>query len=157
MIEVCNLGLQMLVAHENRVGSTERLPSAHRCCYYTVDCATTRAHWSIFLWKELQFSVSFVKASFGHGRAVNDQLWQRNGLPRFHPSLYFTVIDSSVYFHTVMDGIVPPSLLLVQIIMNQYVLKAQHQKIILTHDLYPPLLQLCGWLPSPSYLINESN
>lgn len=41
------------------------------------------------------------------------------------------------YFHTVMDGIVPPSPLLVQIITNQYALKAPHQNIILTHDLFP--------------------
>lgn len=39
-----------------------------------------------------------------------------------------------------MDGIVPPSPLLVQIITNQYVLKAPHQNIILTHDLFPPML-----------------
>lgn len=71
--------------------STERLPSAHRCCYYTVDCATTRAH-SI-----LQFSVSFVKASFSHGRGANDHLWQKNGLTVFDPSLYSTATDFSIF------------------------------------------------------------
>lgn len=62
---------------------------------------------------------------------------QRNGLRAFHHNPYSTRIDLPVYFHTVMDGIVPPPPLLVQIITNQYVLKAPHQNIILTHDLFP--------------------
>lgn len=66
-------------------------------------------------------------------------------------SLFFSpAIDSFVYFHTVMDGIVSPLLLLVQIIRNQYVLKASHQTINLTHDSYPPMLRSTsedrGWL-----------
>lgn len=70
---------------------------------------------------------------------ANDRFRQRNGRHAFHHSPYSTGIDPSVYFHTVMDGIVPPSPLLVQIITNQYVLKAPHQNIILTHDLFPPM------------------
>lgn len=94
-----------------------------------------REHIGPFSVKEIAIFSQLYKASFGHSRVANDQLWQRNGLPVFHPSLYSTAIDPSVYFHTIMDGIVPPFLLLVQIIMNQYVLKAPHQNIILTHDL----------------------
>lgn len=48
-----------------------------------------------------------------------------------------------------MDGIVPPSPLLVQIITDQYALKAPHQNIILTHDLFSPMPR------SPS-LVQES-
>lgn len=70
---------------------------------------------------------------------ANDRLWQCNGRRAFHHNPYSTPIDPPVYFHTVMDDIVPPSPLLVQIITNQYVLKASHQNIILTHDLFPPM------------------
>lgn len=63
----------------------------------------------------------------------------RNGLRAFHHNPYSAHIDLPVYFHTVMDGIVPPSPLLVQIITDRYVLKAPHQNIILTHDLFPPM------------------
>ena len=67
---------------------------------------------------------------------ANDRLWQRNGRRAFHHGPYSTRIDPPAYFHKVMDGIVPPSPLLVQIITNQYALKAPHQNIILTHDLF---------------------
>ncbi len=77
---------------------------------------------------------------------ANDRLWQRNGRRAFHHNPYSTRIDPPVYFHTVMDGIVPPSPLLVQIITNQYALKAPHQNIILTHDLFAPMLR------SPSHV-----
>lgn len=56
--------------------------------------------------------------------AANDRLWRRNGRRAFHRDPYSTCIDPTAYFHTVMDGIVPPSPLLVQIITNQYALKA---------------------------------
>lgn len=42
----------------------------------------------------------------------------------FRPDPYCARIDPRAYFHTVMDGFVPPSPLLVQIITNQYALKA---------------------------------
>lgn len=77
---------------------------------------------------------------------ANDRLWQRNGRRAFHHNPYSARIDPPVYFHTVMDGIVPPSPLLVQIITNQYALKAPHQNIILTHDLFAPMLH------SPSHV-----
>lgn len=57
----------------------------------------------------------------------------------FTMAFFPTGIDPSVYFSTVMDGIVPLSPLLVQIITNQYILKTPHQTIILTHDLFPPM------------------
>jgi len=77
---------------------------------------------------------------------TNDRLWQRNGHHAFHRSPYSPHIDPPAYFHTVMDGIIPPSPLLVQIITNQYALKAPHQNIILTHDLFLPLVR------SPSHV-----
>lgn len=62
MMEVRNICCLDISAPQKQGGQkTERSLSACRYCCYTVDCATTRAHWSIFLWKKLQFSVSFVK------------------------------------------------------------------------------------------------
>lgn len=70
-----------------------------------------------------------AKRALSSARA-NDQLWQRNGHRAFHHNPYSSHIDyppptlAPAYFHRVMDGIVPPSPLLAQIIMNQYALKA---------------------------------
>lgn len=77
---------------------------------------------------------------------ANDRLRQRDGRRASHHNPYSARIDPPAYFHTVMDGIVPPSPLLVQIITNQYALKAPHQNIILAHDLFPPALR------SPSHV-----
>lgn len=75
--------------------------------------------------------------------------------------IFSTGIDPSVYFHTVMDGIVPLSPLLVQIITNRYILKTPHQTIILTHDLCPPVPHCPShvpWLTAvPPCTINQSN
>lgn len=90
-------------------------------------------------------AVVMAERALSSARA-NDRLWQRNGRRAFHHNPYSTRIDPHAYFHTVMDGIVPPSPLLVQIITNQYALKAPHQNIILTHDLFPPMLH------SPSHV-----
>lgn len=76
----------IVVQATGRAEIPERSPSACRCCYYTVDCATTRAHWSISLWKELQFSVSFVKRALvmAEGLMIS--------FDRGMASLYFTPV-----------------------------------------------------------------
>lgn len=61
---------------------------------------------------------------------ANDCLLHRNRHSAFHHNPYSTCIDPPAYFHKVMDGIVTPSPLLVQIITNQYALKSPHKNII---------------------------
>lgn len=79
---------------------------------------------------------------------ANNCLWQRNRHSAFHRKPFSTHIDPQAYFHTLMDDIVPPSPLLVQIIMNQYALKAVHTNIILKHELFPPVLCPCALVSS---------
>lgn len=132
---------------EKNTASSGWLPSIQRHCYYIAACATTRVVRSIFpLWMECNLpsalwrqAMVMAQSALTSARA-NDRLWQRNGCRAFHHNPYSARIDPPAYFHSVMDGIVPPSPLLVQIITNQYALKAPHQNIILTHDLFPPML-----------------
>lgn len=68
---------------------------------------------------------------------------RKNGHHAFYHILLALI--PRVYFLTVMDGVGPPSSLLLQIIANQYALKARHRNNILTRNLFSAMLS------SPSF------